>query len=106
MGKFAVLQLLEGQFHGCSMTDGRLKLTAPVPMGRGTLILFSMERVVVQLGRSATRNLSPTRYRKKVGRAFELLGLEILAKQAEADGAEKAARALTRTRSKRNLGGK
>jgi hypothetical protein len=104
--KFVVLQLSGGQLHGCSMMGGRLKLTEPVPMGRGTLILFSMEPAVVQLGRLVTRNSLLTHYQKKVGRAFELLALDLLAKLAEVRGVEKAGQELTRTHSKRNLNGK
>lgn len=104
--KFVVLQLSGGQLRGCSMMDGRLKLTEPVPMGRGTLILFSMEPAVVQLGRLATRNSLLTHYQKKVGRAFELLALDLLAKQAEATGTEQAVPVSTRIRIKGNSNGK
>jgi len=60
----------------------------------------------VQLGRWATKNSSLTRYQKKVGRAFEVLGLEILAKLEVESGAEKTDHVSICTRYKKRSGGK
>jgi hypothetical protein len=65
-----------------------------------------MAQLVVLLGRWVTDDLSHTRFQRKVGIALELLGLEILAKQAEDLGTEKAGRASTRIRGKGNSNGK
>lgn len=85
---------------------GRSKSTAPVRMVRATPTLYSMGPLAVQLGRWATNDLSLTHSQRKAGRALELLGLEILAKRAEADGAAKADHASTHTLSKRSSDGK
>ena len=85
---------------------GRSKSTEPVLMVRATPTLLSMGRVAEQLGRWGTKNSLLTPCQKKAAQALELLGLEILAKQAEADGAEKTDRASTHIRSKRNSSGR
>jgi hypothetical protein len=85
---------------------GRSKSTEPARMVRATLILFSMGPRAVQLGRWASRDSSLTPSRRKAGQALELLGSELSAKQAEADGVGKVAHASTLIRSKRNSSGR
>src|SRR5258707_15202266 len=98
--KSAELPLSGGQSRECSMTAGRLKSTEPVLMVRATPTLLSMGPLAVQLGRWATRDSSLTPSQRKAGRALERLGLELLAKQAEAAGVGKVAHGSTRIRCK------
>src|SRR5690349_3997366 len=106
MGKSAESQLSAGQSQECLTTAGRSKSTEPVRMVRGTPTLFSMGPLCVQLGRWGSRDLSRTPSQRKAARALEQLGLEILAKQAEARGAEQEDLESTRTRNKRKSSGK
>ena len=104
--KSAESPLSAGPSAECLTTAGRLKSIEPARMVRATPTLYSMGHVAEQLGRWATRNSLLTRSQRKAGRALELLGLELLAKQAEGRGAEKAGRGSTHIPSKRNSNGK
>jgi hypothetical protein len=95
-----------GQSQEWPMTHGPLKLIAHARTVRATPTLCSMAQLVVLLGRWVTDDLSHTRFQRKVGIALELLGSEILAKQAEANGAENRGQESTRIRFKRNSSGK
>lgn len=104
--KSAESQLSVGHSRECLMTDGRSKSTGHARMVRATPTLYSMGPLAAQLGRWATNDSSRTHSQRKTGRALELLGLEILAKLAEADGVEKTARGSTRILCKRNSSGR
>lgn len=85
---------------------GRSKSTERAQMVRATPTLLSMGHVVEQLGRLGIENSLLIPSQRKAARALRLLGLELLEKQAEADGAEKAGHASTRTQCKRNSNGR
>ena len=102
----AVLQSSEGQSRECSTMVGRWKSTELARMERAMQTLYYIRQHAASHGVWATSDLSLIPFQRKAEQALEELASELWAKLVEARGAEQADRASTRTRSKRNLGGK